>query len=483
MKLTSRREFVKDLSLVSLSLISLPLFMGSCEEAFAKIKNRPVRYCIDDSTESDKMLDLYRQAVAAMKALPTSDPRNWTNQALIHQNHCPHGNYFFFPWHRAYIYYFEDICRQLCGDPTFALPFWNWSITPSIPAAFWGNSNPLYNATRGATPSSVADPSFVGYPLVDGFCNEPDFNLFAGDSATLLRQRTEGGNIESTPHNYIHGFVGGDMSTFMSPLDPVFWPHHCMVDVCWYEWNILRNHANTNDSHWLDFDYTGMFVDGSGNPASMTTRETILLPLLSYRYNSGIDCVPLDDQKSIVSSNEEDFEKLKTAAQKGAPVSMKVKQRFSMNEATSVSTTTQGTSSMSINTGQFNRAIENDKSERVIMQLHNVLEPTETNAFLRVYINKEDANASTTTNDIHYAGSFAFFRHSKEAKPEKINFTVDITNTLRRLKQNDDLNGDGNITITFVVVPANPNDTTVANITVGSVTINIAEVSVNKMKI
>jgi tyrosinase len=453
--------------------------MGSCEKVAEAIKTRPVRYCIDGSPESNKMVDLYRQAVASMKALPSSDPRNWTNQALIHQNHCPHGNFFFFPWHRAYIYYFELICRELCGDDTFALPFWDWSTTPRIPGAFWGNGNPLYNATRTATPASVADPNSVGLPLVDRFCNEPNFTIFAGSTAPTLRARTRGGTIENTPHNYIHGFVGGDMMTFMSPLDPVFWPHHCMVDVCWFEWNILRNHNNTNDPFWLNFDYSGMFVDGQGNPVSMTTQQTLLLPLVSYKYNAGIDCMPLGDNK-LATSDDNDLEKLKAAVQKGAPVVMNVKQRFVMNEA--VAAAAQGTSSMNISTGQFEKAINNDKSERVIMELNNVLEPVETNAFLRVFINNTDANAETSTEDVSYAGSFAFFRHSIEAPAEKVNFTVDITDTLRKLKKNDKMSADGNITVTFVAIPFNENENTVANITVGSIQINIADVTVNEMK-
>lgn len=33
------------------------------------------------------------------------------------------------------------------------------------------------------------------------------------------------GLLEMQPHNLIHGFVGGVMSQFFSPQDPVFWLH------------------------------------------------------------------------------------------------------------------------------------------------------------------------------------------------------------------------------------------------------------------
>jgi hypothetical protein len=47
--------------------------------------------------------------------------------------------------------------------------------------------------------------------------------------------------------------VGGDMVTGGSPLDPVFWAHHCMVDYCWAKWNIELENNNTNDQAWLDY--------------------------------------------------------------------------------------------------------------------------------------------------------------------------------------------------------------------------------------
>ncbi|MCA6108064.1 tyrosinase family protein [Bradyrhizobium sp. CNPSo 4026] len=35
--------------------------------------------------------------------------------------------------HRAYIGWFEQICRELSGDPEFALPYWDWTAEPRIP--------------------------------------------------------------------------------------------------------------------------------------------------------------------------------------------------------------------------------------------------------------------------------------------------------------------------------------------------------------
>ena len=84
----------------------------------------------------DPILDTYRTAIAAMQALPDSDPLSWQAQAEIHLNFCPHGNWFFLPWHRAYLDQFERIIRHLGNDPDWALPYWDWTRNPQIPAPF-----------------------------------------------------------------------------------------------------------------------------------------------------------------------------------------------------------------------------------------------------------------------------------------------------------------------------------------------------------
>jgi tyrosinase len=44
------------------------------------------------------------------------DRRNYNNQALIHQNHCQHGWERFLPWHRAYLYEFEQNLQDFVPD-------------------------------------------------------------------------------------------------------------------------------------------------------------------------------------------------------------------------------------------------------------------------------------------------------------------------------------------------------------------------------
>jgi tyrosinase len=59
------------------------------------------------------------------------------------------------------------------------------------------------------------------------------------------------GALEQTPHNDVHGLVGGP-SGFMgafdtAPLDPVFWLHHANIDRLWESWRKGVPGADPND--------------------------------------------------------------------------------------------------------------------------------------------------------------------------------------------------------------------------------------------
>ena len=269
-------------------LVGLSL-AGCTDEQIAQITNRPVRREITTAA-AQKDIASYKTAITQMQQLPSSDPRNWTRQAQIHNDKCRHASWLFFPWHRAYLFYFEQICRELSGDSTFALPYWNWTSGPQIPAVFWDTSSPLYYTPRGATASSTASASFVGSAVVGPMLTGNNFLLFAGPATTLNDTNQFGpgyGQVEQTPHNYVHGFVGGTMGTFMSPLDPIFWTHHNRIDEMWVEWNIINDNPNTNDTNWMNTQFTD-FCDGTGNPVTVSVLATVLMPLLSYRFDTQV---------------------------------------------------------------------------------------------------------------------------------------------------------------------------------------------------
>src|SRR5262245_15470037 len=79
----SRRMAIKGLGFVSVALLLAT--MGGCDKILEQIKNRPIRRRLrTGSAEVDADIATYRDAVAAMKALPGSNPTSWTAQAGIH---------------------------------------------------------------------------------------------------------------------------------------------------------------------------------------------------------------------------------------------------------------------------------------------------------------------------------------------------------------------------------------------------------------
>jgi tyrosinase len=42
-----------------------------------------------------------------MLNLPADHPQNWFRNAFVHLMDCPHGNWWFYVWHRGYLGYFE----------------------------------------------------------------------------------------------------------------------------------------------------------------------------------------------------------------------------------------------------------------------------------------------------------------------------------------------------------------------------------------
>ncbi|HWJ95893.1 MAG TPA: tyrosinase family protein, partial [Telluria sp.] len=125
----SRRNTLKKAGL-ALCATMLPL---ASLQGQAAGKAAPFRRYNASGHHGARMLKSYAKAVRAMLALPPEDPRNWYRHAIIHTIDCPHGNWWFLPWHRGYLGWFEQICRELSNDPAFALPYWDWTAEQKIP--------------------------------------------------------------------------------------------------------------------------------------------------------------------------------------------------------------------------------------------------------------------------------------------------------------------------------------------------------------
>ncbi|RYZ59890.1 MAG: hypothetical protein EOP07_02630 [Proteobacteria bacterium] len=215
---------------------------------------------IDPSNQNN--IELYRKAVAGMKATTFPIKKDgqdiswWDAHAQIHDGFCPHGNWFFLPWHRGYLHYFEKVCREFCGDPSFALPYWDWTADSALPDAFTDGdekTNALNNATRNVKPREALNLRETSAENVQKIMEITDFATFAGGAAHRPRsidrsipneQNGYTGRLEAGPHNKVHATMGGDMGTFISPKDPIFWLHHCNVDRLWTVWVASRTTQN-----------------------------------------------------------------------------------------------------------------------------------------------------------------------------------------------------------------------------------------------
>ncbi|MEP7345069.1 MAG: tyrosinase family protein [Gemmatimonadaceae bacterium] len=434
-----------------LGFITMGLFLGTCggcEELAEAIRNRPMRRRLrTGSPEVDADIATYRQAVELMKALPSSDPRSWTAQAEIHGTvsggfrFCQHGTDHFFDWHRAYLLYFERICQKLTGNSKFGLPYWNWNQNPDINPAFLVPSSALFLARNRNTVTGLAS---VGTAALNPIFADTNFFTF-------------GSQIEGTPHNSVHGFIGGTMGTGGSALDPVFWTHHCMVDYCWAKWNIEMNNQNPNSSAWSNTDNTH-FVDQDGNTAVATAGLTTILPLLSYQYESSAIGSAL---ATIAIRTKVEFQKLEKRIREGADVRFDIKQRIRIAERASVSIAKPISRETQLSASDFATIINsNAASERIFVAIDFVQLPATSDFAVRVFLNLPNANGSTPTTDPHYAGSFAFFGTAPSDTPpaagvpmHQPRFLVNITDALQTLKRSQELRDGVPISVQLVPVP------------------------------
>ncbi len=455
----SRRKFI-GVAATSIAGIALSTLTGGCEGCFEQIRNRPIRRFIRTGEPLlDADINIYKAAVSAMKALPASNPCSWEHQRLIHATHCgsAHGTWHFFSWHRAYLFNFERICRAQAGAgaENWGLPYWNWSNYPNFPTQFTGNAaNPLYDNSRNAMASPAAD-SIVGPTNWNSIVNLPDFPSFAGGDFFS-------GQLESGPHNYIHGYVGGNMGFVPTAAgDPIFYMHHCMVDYSWFEWNILRNHANTNDPAWLNHNYTGMFADQNCNPVDESVLATILMPLLSYQYEISPTSSSISTEP-FANMSKRDFKKFQDIVQKGAPITLDFKQRVELTQRIQLNDQKAFNQPVRIEAAMLDQVLNVATDDRVLLTLEEIEAPPTSDYFVRVFLNLPDANAETPTTDPHYAGSFAFFApgeemgHDHHEGKKKLTYLVDLTETVRRLKQGGVTLTAADLNLQFVPVPIDP---------------------------
>jgi tyrosinase len=195
----TRRHFLKT-TIAAAGVAALPL-RGIAAWSPAKY----TRYNVM-SAGGKKALASYAKGVQAMLNLPADHPQNWFRNVFIHLMDCPHGNWWFYVWHRGYLGYFEQTIRNLSEDSTFAMPYWDWTTLPQIPdSMFDGVLTPQHRGFEPYTSNLAVFTSFI-QPALTSYWN----SLNAAQRAQL---NTRGyANFKSLWNDVTGNGVSGNMA-------------------------------------------------------------------------------------------------------------------------------------------------------------------------------------------------------------------------------------------------------------------------------
>jgi tyrosinase len=414
-----------------------------------------------------------------MQSRPESDPTSWSFQAAIHGNaskdgtwpwnQCKHSSWWFLPWHRLYLWYFEQIVRaaviQGGGSSDWALPYWNYGAggqDATLPEAFRdpqvnGAPNPLYaadrdpqmNAGTGAIPLAVGDPvqamscaSFVGS------VQSPPAE-FGGSPADPSVQFASGvGVVENTPHNQVHVLVGGWMSDpDTAAQDPIFWLHHANIDRIWNEWATGSTpHQNPDDPSWLSQSFK--FYDPHGQEASLTCADVLdVVKQLDYEY-----VVPAAKAAAPAPAL--------AAPAMSSPSSDSGRRPAELVGASDTSVELTGTPvsvSFTIDQRAAQQALSGagaEQPERVHLSVQEIEGERNPGTVYGIYVNlPHNENAPEVVGE-HYAGAISFFGIERaraprtDEPPHSVTISHDITVLTRNLRAKGEWDGE-HVTVSF----------------------------------
>jgi tyrosinase len=275
------------------------------------------------SPQGQAMIAKYARAVQIMKTKPASDPCSWIFQWYTHaipvskamaiqqtfgsspspartlaeqawwtcQPHQSGQNTDnFLPWHRMFVYFFEKMIRATINDPTFTLPYWNYSPglptnsqSGIMPSNFRASSNPAFaslyvqNRNPGVNTGSSIDTGNPGLLSAAGALAETTYSPHSPVQGFCS-------NLNSNLHGNVHGLIGTNSNMGYVPTagqDPIFWMHHCNIDRLWASWNRAGN-LNPTNSAFLNQTFTFAGPDCKG--ISMAVRDVMEISQLKYTY-------------------------------------------------------------------------------------------------------------------------------------------------------------------------------------------------------
>src|SRR3954471_444546 len=398
--------------------------------SLARAAGPRVRRDVMDFADNDPFFKKYANAVAAMHKLPATDRRNWIRQAKTHADFCRHSRLSFLHWHRHYLNFFEAICGEMIGDPDFALPYWNWSKKAGvIPAPFYDIKELNVEhwkdpgVYKGKTWGPVNSVPKRGLAKGKGLLNDPvrggNFTL---TNINAIKKFPDAASfrsgLEGSPHNNGHVVAGalangqtGHIGDGLSPLDPIFWLHHCMVDRVWAEWQRTHTTPDPGETYATDF------VDRKGAAASVVSGGAMTVAGMGYTYDVlEPPARPLAASRqggNLLEGITPDLERALSA-----PPALKTLGSASYNAIskplvkTAITVSTAGlaetlTGDRAFKSFSLGREVVGVESRRTIAKLSDVqLQSGKGDIVVNVFVNCPYLSPSTQYTDPHYAGTF-----------------------------------------------------------------------------
>jgi tyrosinase len=424
--------------------LALGTGLGLGRAAAAGAPATRIRRSINDPVNGEEIAEIYRAGVAKLRALDPGNPLNWLNQADIHRNHCPHGNWYFVPWHRAYVAAVEALIADVTGQADFAMPYWNWSVDRILPPAvaaaeIGGVANPLYDATRTMQPGETLgevlqqwgiDADAIYAPsVIDTIVGQRPFQVFGslmpqGQNSTdpsWQRVPSRKMQLESQPHDMTHGAVGGNMGQVpLSSRDPVFYMHHCNIDRIWARYQAGGGPAD-NNPNWWGFTFVQNFQQPDGTSYDVVVGNLLDTVALGYRYDdvaapalvalfSTEFAMPAETRLEVIASTTSGL-----VATAGKAASTRLSAGIPAQSTPLWAETLV------------------PSGPRVFAFLDDIEVPGDPRVGVRVFVNAPSLEPGTGSDSPYYAGAFTFFAgdHGHEGHGGgKQSVAIDITDAL-----------------------------------------------------
>jgi hypothetical protein len=282
-----------------------------------------VRYDID-SPEGLMMLQIYADAVAKMKLRSENDPRSWTWQWYTHfvngattkaneitrifgttvtplstlagetwntcQSHAGQNSNHFLPWHRMFVFFLEQIVREVAQRPDFTLPYWNYtSQDPAkrgvVPLQFRLPNDPVFGSLYRPDRTSLANSGLPIHQNQPGDVMDIAPTMACPNYSIVNSVPGFCRSIDSGIHGRIHVLVGTSKNMGAVPYagrDPLFWVHHSNIDRLWTCWN-QNGGVNPTTGTWQSKEF--VFIDGFGQRVAGKLRDFFSTDVLGYTYD------------------------------------------------------------------------------------------------------------------------------------------------------------------------------------------------------